>query len=157
VWHGTADPTVNFSNAEHIVAQWRGVHPLPAQPTHTEASGKHGLQIWRDTKGRALIEVHSIAGMGHGTPIDARLVEGGSTIAPFMLDVGISSTLEIARFWGLAPVADAAGLKARPASRSETLFNAATTPKPTPQPVNPRSTGIGKVIEDALRAAGLMK
>jgi poly(3-hydroxybutyrate) depolymerase len=44
--------------------------------------------------------------MGHGVPVhpggggdaEAR----GGTAAPFMLDVGISSTWHIARFWGLA-------------------------------------------------------
>ena len=125
----------------------------PEQANPYRGFGKHGLQVWRDAKGRALIEVHSIAGMGHGTPIDARAVEGGSTAAPFMLDVGISSTLEIARSWGLAPVADVGAMKTRPASRSETLVNGT----PTPKPANPSSKGIGKVIEDALRAAGLMK
>jgi poly(3-hydroxybutyrate) depolymerase len=159
VWHGTADLTVNVSNADRIVAQWRGVHHVPEKPTHTGGSSKHGQQVWRDAKGRALIEVHSIAGMGHGTPIDARAVEGGSTATPFMLDVGISSTLEIARSWGLAPVADAAA-NARPASRSETRFNGtpdAAAPKLASPQATPGTKGIGKVIEDALRAAGLMK
>lgn len=35
--------------------------------------------------------------MGHGTPIG----NGIGTAGPYMLDVGISSTREIARFWGL--------------------------------------------------------
>ena len=160
VWHGTADLTVNFSNADRIVAQWRGVHHVPERPTDTGGSSKHGLQVWRDTTGRALIEVHSIHGMGHGTPIDASAVEGGSTAAPFMLDVGISSTLEIARSWGLAPVADVAALKPQPASRVETLANGtagAAAPKPPAGRTGPGTKGIGKVIEDALRAAGLMK
>ena len=161
VWHGTADLTVNVSNADRIVAQWRGVHHLPEKPTHAEASSKHRAQVWRDAKGRALIEVHTIAGMGHGTPIDTRSVEGGSTAAPFMLDVGISSTLEIARFWGLATVANAGETRARPAARIEIPVHednaAAAAPKPAPPPANPNPKGIGKVIEDALRAAGLMK
>jgi poly(hydroxyalkanoate) depolymerase family esterase len=156
VWHGTSDLTVNFSNADAIVAQWRDVHHVLEEPTHTEASNKHGVNVWRDAKGRALIEVHSIAGMGHGTPIDADAAEGGSMAAPFMLDVGISSTLEIARFWGLVPRADAAA-KARPTSRSETRVNGAPTPKPAANKADPGAKGIGKVIEDALRAAGLMK
>ena len=71
---------------------------------------------WRDTKGRALIEVHSIAGMGHGTPIDANAAEGGSAAGPFMLDVGISSTLEIARCWGIAPIAPADEAQAIPSA-----------------------------------------
>ena len=158
VWQGTADLTVHASNMDRIVAQWRGVHHVAGKPTDTETAGKHTVQVWRDAKGRALIEAHSIAGMGHGTPIDARAVEGGSSAAPFMLDVGISSTLEIARFWGLAPTADAGETKARPATRTRMhapANRAAAAPKPATQRTN--VTGIGKVIEDALRAAGLMK
>ena len=117
----------------------------------------HGHQVWRDASSRALIEIHSIAGMGHGTPIDTNAAEGGSTSGPFMLDVGISSTLEMARFWGLAPVAGAAAAKDRPAPRSETLVNGTPKPKPASNQADPGTKGIGKVIEDALRAAGLMK
>ena len=159
VWHGTADLTVNFSNADRIVAQWRGVHRLPEKPSHIEASSTHGLQVWRDTKGRALIEVHSIAGMGHGTPIDANAVEGGSAAGPFMLDVGISSTLEIARLWGIAPMAQANEAQARPAARIEIpndRIQVAAMPRP-PKQAYAGAKGVGKVIEDALRAAGLMK
>ena len=159
VWHGTADLTVNFSNADRIVAQWRGVHRLPEKPSHIEASSTHGLQVWRDTKGRALIEVHSIAGMGHGTPIDANAVEGGSAAGPFMLDVGISSTLEIARLWGIAPMAQANEAQARPAARIEIpndRIQVAAMPRP-PKQAYAGLKGVGKVIEDALRAAGLMK
>ena len=159
VWHGTADLTVNFSNADRIVAQWRGVHRLPEKPSHIEASSTHGLQVWRDTKGRALIEVHSIAGMGHGTPIDANAVEGGSAAGPFMLDVGISSTLEIARLWGIAPMAQADEAQARPAARIEIpndRIQVAAMPRP-PKQAYASLKGVGKVIEDALRAAGLMK
>ena len=97
--------------------------------------------------------------MGHGTPIDAHAVEGGSSAAPFMLDVGISSTLEIARFWGLAPAADAGETKTRPATRTR-IYAPANRAEAAPKPAaNDRHnvTGIGKVIEDALRAAGLMK
>jgi poly(3-hydroxybutyrate) depolymerase len=160
IWHGTADQTVNVSNADRMVAQWRGVHHVTAEPTETDSAGKHTIRVWRDAKGRALIEAHSIAGMGHGTPIDARPVEGGSSAAPFMLDVGISSTLEIARFWGLAPLADAGEPKVRPANRTRIhapANRAAAAPKPASQRPETNAKGIGKVIEDALRAAGLMK
>jgi poly(hydroxyalkanoate) depolymerase family esterase len=160
VWQGAADLTVSSSNADRIVAQWRGVHRLPAQPTRIEAVGGHDLRTWHDPKGRVLIELHSIAGMGHGTPIDASAVEGGSTAGPFMLDVGISSTLEIARFWGLAPVAKGGATRIRPAARIEVpdrRINAAAAPRQAARQPEQTTKGIGKVIEDALRAAGLMK
>jgi poly(3-hydroxybutyrate) depolymerase len=45
--------------------------------------------------------INMIAGMGHGTPLG----DGLGAPGPYMLDVGISSTREIARFWGLAKTA----------------------------------------------------
>ena len=158
VWHGAADLTVSPSNMDRIVAQWRGVHRLDEKPTHTETSGKHGIQVWRDAKGCALIETHSIAGMGHGAPVDARSIEGGSIAAPFMLDVGISSTLEISRFWGLTPVADADENKAGPdaLTREPVAAHGAAVLRPATQRTDASTKGITKVIQDALRAAGLM-
>ena len=160
VWQGTTDLTVDPSNMDRIVAQWRGVHHVAEKPTHTEASGNHSIQVWRDAKGHALIEAHSVAGTGHGTPIDARSIEGGSSAGPFMLDVGISSTLAIGRFWGIAPAAGAAETKARTASQIERRPNRAAgvdAPKPAHHQADAKSKSIGTVIEQALRAAGLMK
>jgi poly(3-hydroxybutyrate) depolymerase len=45
-----------------------------------------------------VVELHLIEGMGHGTPVrrtKAQAAAGGS--GPFMLDVGISSSLHLAR------------------------------------------------------------
>ena len=158
VWHGTADMTVNPSNMDRIVAQWRDVHRVMEKPADTKAAGKHGIEVWRDETGRALIEAHSIAGMGHGTPIDPKAVEGGSTAGPFMLDVGVSSTCEIARSWGIAPTAHAT--EARPAAPIE-IPNDMIQVTPLPRPPGHKpfagTKGVGEVIEDALRAAGLMK
>ena len=76
-----------------------------------------------------------------------------------MLDVGISSTLEIARLWGIAPMAQADEAQARPAARIEIpndRIQVAAMPRP-PKQAYAGVKGVGKVIEDALRAAGLMK
>ena len=96
--------------------------------------------------------------MGHGTPIDASATEGGSTAGPFMLHVGISSTLEIARSWGIASIAQTA--EPRPAPRIEIpddRVQAAPMPTAPKQQAFASPKGVGKVIEDAVRAAGLMK
>ena len=97
IWHGSSDQTVAPSNADAIASQWRGVHGLETAPTHQAASGRSSKQVWLDDAGNAVIEINMIAGMGHGTPLDDHL----GTPGPYMLDVGISSTREIARFWGL--------------------------------------------------------
>jgi len=44
------------------------------------------------------LEIYTIAGLGHGAPIDS---QGVGAPAPFILQVGISSTMHIAHFWGL--------------------------------------------------------
>jgi poly(hydroxyalkanoate) depolymerase family esterase len=151
VWHGTSDATVDCSNSGAIVDQWRGVHGLPRDPSRTDTVNGYPRRVWQDTDGREVIEEYVIAGMGHGTPLDVR--EGlGEAAAPFMLDVGISSTRQIASFWGI----DEEPGRAK-ASLWEERFETHQASRPMHQP-QPRSpVGVQKTIEDALRAAGLMR
>ncbi len=84
IWHGTADKTVDRSNAVALAEQWRAVHPGAQSQWHN--NGKNARQVWIDASGEPVIEVNMITGMGHGTPLDRnRLGSPG----PFMLDVGI--------------------------------------------------------------------
>ena len=150
IWHGTADKTVAPSNADAIAGQWRGVHGLDDAPTHQTTAGPHAKRVWHDETGTAVLEINTIAGMGHGTPLDGELGAAG----PYMLDVGISSTREIARFWGLATAA-------RPSAGKKPNVEPRGVPRgaapPTDVPRETVSTGPKKIIEDALRAAGLMR
>ena len=104
VWHGDADRTVNPANAREIVKQWTDVHGLSAAPTLEDTLGGHRRLAWRGDDGRDLIQFVSVAGMGHGVPIDPNGEDGCGTAAPFILDVGISSTTHIAASWGLTAV-----------------------------------------------------
>ena len=102
VWHGTSDPIVKPSNGEAIIRQWINVHGLSEVHSYEELIGSHTRRVWSDAKGDALIEAFSINGMAHGVPLRTTTGEescgaGGA----FFLDVGISSTHHIARFWGL--------------------------------------------------------
>lgn len=97
IWQGSADRTVAPSNAHAIASQWRSVHGLEKTPPHVTSAGPHSKQVWHDDTGNVAIEINTIAGMGHGTPIDKNLGAPG----PFVIDVGISSTREIAGFWGI--------------------------------------------------------
>jgi poly(hydroxyalkanoate) depolymerase family esterase len=168
IWQGTADHTVAPSNAQAIAAQWRGMHKLEKAPTVLETAGRLTRQVWCDAAGERMIEINMIDGMGHGTPVGN---DGLGSPGPYMLDVGISSTREIARFWGIAakgegafkslpskladeqppsrPAASAViGRKARP-SAPGTLHVVADGK-------SSNASGLQKTIEDALRAAGLM-
>ncbi|MEI1247881.1 extracellular catalytic domain type 1 short-chain-length polyhydroxyalkanoate depolymerase [Rhizobium aouanii] len=147
IWQGSADRTVVPSNANTIVEQWRHVHGVDALPARVEDIGRHQRRVWTDADGGEAIELYTIAGMDHGTPLDVGT--GYGTSAPFMLDVGISSTVEIARSWGLVPSFE----KRRNAKPS------AAQPENVAGPFGAGSDrgGIQKVIEDALRSAGLMR
>lgn len=102
MWHGSADPIVKPSNAEHIVRQWTNVHGLATAHTHEEMIEGHARRAWSDGEGSTLIEAYSISGMAHGVPLASSMgAEGCGSASPFFLNVGISSTHRIARFWGL--------------------------------------------------------
>lgn len=168
IWHGTADQTVAPSNAEAIAAQWLDAHGLDGAPSPVPGpGGRRTKRVWHDADGQVAIEVNMIDGMGHGTPLG----EGLGTPAPFMLDVGISSTLEIARFWGIAEVSTGTARALQPvpaasvpAARAAPAPAASARPPP-PRPAADRTSdqpaphpgGVKKIIEDALRAAGLMR
>jgi poly(hydroxyalkanoate) depolymerase family esterase len=171
VWQGSADNTVVPSNADSILAQWQGVHGVGTSPTRMETVDGHTRQVWCDSSGRELVEKHIVAGMGHGTPLKTTGENGLGCAGPFMLDVGISSTRHIAHSWGLANpgvprTAKAETASAVPASGT-TLQTYALAEKPRPARIDPTAEpqpdargsagGITKVIEDALRAAGLMR
>jgi len=160
IWHGTADRTVQAANAAAVLDQWRSLHGLPAAPSRTEAVAGFTRRVWTDPNGRDAIEEYLIPGMGHGTPLDAR--SGVGKAAPFMLDVGICSSQQVLRFWGVAtgelPVGATAALpQVRPAPVEPRIAKLEPIPLKAPPPHQPTASGVGKVIEDALRAAGLMK
>ena len=101
VWHGTSDPIVKPSNGEDIVRQWTNVHGLSDSPSYQELIGGHTRRIWSNTNGEALIEAFTIRGMAHGVPLATTGGESCGAPGSFFLDVGISSTHHIARFWRL--------------------------------------------------------
>ena len=102
IWHGTADDTVSLSNGIALVEQWRDLYRLPKDAFVEKRMKGRRTRIWPDKDGKPLVTFHEIDGMGHGTPVLSG--EGGGyavSAEPFMLEVGFSSTLEIAKAWGL--------------------------------------------------------
>jgi poly(hydroxyalkanoate) depolymerase family esterase len=157
VWHGTGDRTVAAANMDAIVAQWRGVHGLQAAPTQAGTADGYPRRVWCDRSGAAKIEEFSITGMAHGTPVNPR--DGIGASGAFMLDAKISSTRHIADFWRLTGARTETALMLE--GRSLTVAPSRRDREPISPPVPPRpaqlAKGVGKVIEDALRAAGLMR
>lgn len=137
VWHGSADRTVVASNADAIVDQWLAAHRVDAGDARHSSIDGHSRTVWLDARGRSVIEKIVVEGMGHGTPLAASGPEGLGVAGPFMIEVGLSSTLHIAHAWGLAGQ-PSPSIRRRPVQRDA-------------------KQGIGGVIEDALRTAGLLR
>lgn len=142
IWQGSKDRTVAEANAHALVEQWLGVHGVSTSSSKSSLDRSHHTTRWSDSTGFVPVEFHSIDGMGHGTPIDEK--SGLGSAGPFMLDVGVSSTAEIARSWGLTP-----------SFAVDRSADAVQTFSLKPQGVP--ATGIQDIIEKALRSAGLMR
>jgi poly(hydroxyalkanoate) depolymerase family esterase len=103
IWQGAADKTVAAKNGVELANQWANVHGAPGPAVESVVDG-HRRILLRDLDGTPVVELYDIAGMGHGAPIfpDHPEIPLGAADA-FILPAGISSTLHIARFWGLEP------------------------------------------------------
>ncbi|WP_210335573.1 PHB depolymerase family esterase [Microvirga sp.] len=102
IWHGTEDRTVAASNAAALISQWTNVHGVDEEVFDQTSVAGHRRRAWSNRKGNTVIELYLIDGMGHGTPVrrtKAQTKAGGA--GPFMLDAGISSSLQLAKSWGL--------------------------------------------------------
>jgi poly(hydroxyalkanoate) depolymerase family esterase len=149
VWQGSADTTVVPGNADSIARQWAALHGLPAEPDSFDEVAGFPRRAWLDPHGEPVLEHLSITGMAHGVPLAAR---GGDEAigAPgaHMLEVGLSSTLQIAAFFGAARIEQ---------SRATATPRPPVAAKPPRAPKAPPATGPQAIIEKALRAAGLMR
>ncbi|MFC4255711.1 PHB depolymerase family esterase [Altererythrobacter xixiisoli] len=165
IWHGSGDATVNPVNADVIISQWRALHGVGIDPDRTEAVDGYPRRVWRNDDDRDVIEEYSITGMGHGTPLDTLSDDGCGRSGAYMLEASISSTHRICEFWGLAKVKPL-----KPSNNtvpaSATIMQKTTNHHPLPLPPLDQSpkiaipadpSGVGRIIEDALRAAGLMR
>jgi poly(hydroxyalkanoate) depolymerase family esterase len=168
VWHGDADQTVIPSNARELLKQWTDVHGLPLSPSLKARVDGYPREIWLSEAGEELLESYTIPNMAHGTPLATDESEGACG-APgrFLLPVGISSSYHIAKFFGIVPavssskpsVSSSKDVKpySAPAERvlEGEILSKDELPRSPPRANHPGS--IGAVINDALRAAGLIK
>lgn len=165
IWHGDADFTVQAGNAHDLAQQWSALHGLPSTPHRVESRPFGTRSTWRSASGDVLIEMNIVRGLGHGTPLSTKAIGDVGRVAPYMLEAGVSSSLEIARFWEIdEAIEDRA-----------TVLNVATVDTLPLDPgvpghadggrlgldvmraIGPVAPGIQDTIAKALRAAGLMK
>jgi feruloyl esterase len=131
IWHGSADPIVHPGNAEQLVKQWTNLHALPAEPDLVQHIAGHERRVWRDQAGAEVIEAYIIAGMGHGVPIaTGHGFERCGHVGPFHFNVGLSSSCQVAKFWGIT-----AEYLAMSAERADTVAADALSSLPETPPV----------------------
>lgn len=163
IWHGEADMVVNVANAGDLARQRAALEGLRRQPDAIVTTGRTTRSVWRNAGGEARVELNLVRGLGHGVPLSTTGEGAVGSAAPFMLEAGISSSHEIARFWGLE---DPAASRPIPAAAVETHR------APAPEPPAGAAGGVaGQVLESlktripaeveaviakAFRAAGLM-
>lgn len=143
IWHGDADFTVQSGNAHDLAQQWSALHGLTPAPHRVEPQPFGTRSIWRSATGETLIELNVVRGLGHGTPLSTKAAGDVGKVAPFMLEAGISSSLEIARFWRIDT------------GRSETALDAA--PAAAKSDVGPRNTDVADSSEDDGLGQGVMR
>ncbi len=111
LWQGTADSVVSPVNLGELVKQWTDVWGVGQTPAASDTVDGHAHAAYEDGSGRVVVESHSIAGMGHGAPIDpAGVFPDGAACgaaAPYLLDVGSCSVFRALEFWGEVPASDA--------------------------------------------------
>jgi poly(hydroxyalkanoate) depolymerase family esterase len=178
IWHGDADWTVKPVNATEIVKQWANIHGLDENASIQVNVDGYLRQVWQNPDGEDLIECYTIAGMGHGVPVNPGNQEDQwGTAAPFFIDVGFSSTYHIAKFWGL-PEKQPADWEYHPQYSTSSNDAAKETYGDFNKPLNPaeffkniggimpgldisKKPGVGvdvsKIITSSLEAAGVLK
>ncbi len=108
IWQGDADTVVSPANARDIAGQWTAALGLPQDGERVSARMGWTRAVWGDeAPGSPVVELNIVHGLGHGTPLSTTKSGGVGSPAPFMLEAGVSSTLEIADFWGLTQPAAA--------------------------------------------------
>ncbi len=159
IWHGSADTTVKPMNAGEIVKQWTDVHGLPAQPSRTEIVNGYPHRVWTNAAGDDVIEEYVITGMAHGTPLATGDEENHYGAAgPFLLEAGISSSYNAAKFFGLAEQVISKKTSAIPETASFQSVPAPQQKVAAPaKPAASKVLDIGEVIANALKGAGLMR
>ena len=135
-------------------SRWRPLHGPGREPTRQELVDGYPHRIWCDANGRALIEDYEITGLAHGTPLATRGPDVVGAAGPHMLEAGISSTRHIAAFWGIAGEGE---VESALAGVGPELAMQLTRPSPARAGASAVPAGVGRIIEDALRSAGLMR
>jgi len=103
IWHGDDDTTIRPGSAGDLARQWADVHGAVTMAADDRSDAGHRTDLWRAPGGLVAVERHLIAHMAHGVALMIGGADGCGTAGRHLLDVGVSSSGEIARGWGLSP------------------------------------------------------
>lgn len=148
IWHGQDDTMVRPAAGEALARQWLDLHGVVGEPAPARTPAGREFLVWMSAEGAPLVELHRIAGMGHGVPLKTGGADGSGTAGAHMFEVGVSSSLEIALGWGIAN---------RRVELGRSKSDLSDTTPAAKHPGHGVGDGARDVIEKALRATGLMK
>jgi poly(hydroxyalkanoate) depolymerase family esterase len=105
IWHGDVDKIAVPHNARSSVEQWTNVHGTDATPDKVETTDKYVHYVYDDAGGRPVVEYWVLTSYGHSVPIDAArgCGIGRDGVGDFVADIGLCSSFEMLKFWGLVP------------------------------------------------------
>lgn len=161
VWHGDADTVVRPGASDELVKQWVDVHGAKPSDSTSRTTGRE-TRVWTSPAGEPVVELHRIPNMAHGTPLSAAGPDGYGAAGPYLLEVGVSSSLELATAWGIA------GKRVRPALAKPSFSPRAPSRQAAAEAhadggahattlLTRPKLDVGEVIAKALRSAGLSK
>lgn len=152
VWHGQSDRLVQPAAGEAVAAQWREAHGVEGPGRTARTPDGRDFLVWLSADGEPVVELHRIVGLGHGAPIRADGPGGCGHPSAYTPETGVSSSFEIASGWGLVERGTAA---ARPGQATAAPLRAGV--ERSDAAASGLEAGVTKVINDALRAAGLLR
>ena len=100
IWQGERDRTVDPGNAEALAAQWSELHGQGPVPTTEEVTPGCRHRAWGRPDRPPVVELWTIAGIGHGFPVDPSAPASGHA-GPWVVDAGLCAARLMASFWRL--------------------------------------------------------
>jgi poly(hydroxyalkanoate) depolymerase family esterase len=149
VWHGQSDGIVRPAAGDAVAAQWSDVHGVTSPARKARTPDGRDFLVWLSLEGKPVVELHRIAGLGHGAAVKAGGANGCGHSSRFTPEMGISSSFEIALGWGLVERATEHGPSVAPSGTDDGVDRTRAAASPT--------DSVTQVINDALRAAGLLR
>lgn len=99
IWTGDSDTVVDASNARMLASQWQMLTQSSAKPKVNNQPG-YSISRWNNTQHRAIVELVTLKGFGHGIAVNPEVKNGGEQ-GDFLLKAPISSIIEIIKLWGI--------------------------------------------------------